>query len=145
MFRVNFIVENIFLLAIAFISGGMLVWPLVNKAKGGTQLDTLSATRLINDGAVVVDVRDTTEFSSGHLVNAKHIPVGEIDKRMGDIPSGKPVLVYCSEGNRSSKASAALKKAEENKYLPWQADCQLGNRLDYPLLNKLRKTSDEKN
>jgi rhodanese-related sulfurtransferase len=111
MFRVNFIVENIFLLAIAFISGGMLVWPLVNKAKGGTQLDTLSATRLINDGAVVVDVRDTTEFSSGHLVNAKHIPVGEIDKRMGDIPSGKPVLVYCSEGNRSSKASAALKKA----------------------------------
>jgi rhodanese-related sulfurtransferase len=111
MFRVNFIVENIFLLAIAFVSGGMLVWPLVNKAKGGTQLDTLSATRLINDGAVVVDVRDTTEFSAGHLVNAKHIPVGDIDKRMGDIPPGKPVLVYCSEGNRSSKASAALKKA----------------------------------
>jgi rhodanese-related sulfurtransferase len=108
---VNFIVENIFLIGIAFISGGMLVWPLVNKATGGPQLDTLAATRLMNDGAVVVDVREAEEFSAGHLTSAKHIPVGDIDKRISDIPTGKPVLVYCATGTRSGKAAAALKKA----------------------------------
>jgi rhodanese-related sulfurtransferase len=108
---VNFIVENIFLIGIAFISGGMLVWPLVNKATGGPQLDTLAATRLMNDGAVVVDVREAEEFSAGHLTSAKHIPVGDIDKRISDIPADKPVLVYCATGTRSGKAAAALKKA----------------------------------
>jgi rhodanese-related sulfurtransferase len=108
---VNFIVENIFLIGIAFISGGMLVWPLVNKVTGGPQLDTLAATRLMNDGAVVVDVREAEEFSAGHLTSAKHIPVGDIDKRISDIPSDKPVLVYCATGTRSGKAAAALKKA----------------------------------
>jgi rhodanese-related sulfurtransferase len=108
---VNFIVENIFLIAIAFVSGGMLVWPLVNKATGGPQLDTLAATRLMNDGAVVVDVREAEEFSAGHLTSAKHIPVADIDKRINDIPSDKPILVYCATGTRSGKAAAALKKA----------------------------------
>jgi rhodanese-related sulfurtransferase len=108
---VNFIVENIFLIGIALVSGGMLLWPLINKATGGPELDTLAATRLMNDGAVVVDVREAEEFSAGHLTSAKHIPVGDIDKRIGDIPSGKPVLVYCATGTRSGKAAAALKKA----------------------------------
>jgi rhodanese-related sulfurtransferase len=108
---VNFIVENIVLIAVALISGGMLLWPLINKATGGPELDTLAATRLMNDGAFVVDVRESAEFSAGHLTNAKHIPVGDIDKRIGDIPSGKPVLVYCATGTRSGKAASVLKKA----------------------------------
>ncbi len=107
----NFIVDNIVLILVAFVSGGMLVWPLINKASAGAQLDTLAATRLINDGATVVDVREPNEFSAGHLAGAKHIPVGDIDKRLADIPVGKAVLLYCDAGNKSGKASAALKKA----------------------------------
>jgi rhodanese-related sulfurtransferase len=108
---VNFIVENILLIVIAIVSGGMLLWPLINKATGGPELDTLAATRLMNDGAIVLDVREAAEFSAGHLANAKHIPVSEIDTRLSDITSGKPVLVYCATGTRSGKAAAALKKA----------------------------------
>jgi rhodanese-related sulfurtransferase len=108
---VNFIVENILLIVIAAVSGGMLLWPLINKATAGAQLDTLAATRLMNDGAVVVDVRDSAEFSAGHLTGAKHIPVSDIAQRMNDIPAGKPVLVYCATGTRSGKAASALKKA----------------------------------
>jgi rhodanese-related sulfurtransferase len=108
---VNFIVENVLLIVIAAVSGGMLLWPLINKATAGAQLDTLAATRLMNDGAVVVDVRDSAEFSAGHLTGAKHIPVGDIAQRISDIPAGKPVLVYCATGTRSGKAASALKKA----------------------------------
>jgi rhodanese-related sulfurtransferase len=65
----------------------------------------------MNDGAVVVDVREAEEFSAGHLTSAKHIPVADIDKRINDIPSDKPILVYCANGTSSGKAAAALKKA----------------------------------
>ncbi len=107
----SFIVENIVLIAVAFVSGGLLVWPLINKAKSGPQVDTLAATRLINDGASVIDVREQGEFSSGHLTNAKNIPVADIEKRLSEIPAGKPVLLYCATGSRSGQAASALKKA----------------------------------
>ena len=107
----NFIVENIVFIAVALVSGGMLLWPLLNQASAGPQVDTLAATRLINDGAVIVDVREAAEFSIGRLNNAKNIPVGEIEKRVSDIAAGKAVLVYCGSGQKSSKAAGLLKKA----------------------------------
>ena len=107
----NFIVENIIFIAVALVSGGMLLWPLLNKAAAGPQVDTLAATRLINDGAVIVDVREPAEYAAGRLNNATNIPVADMEKRAGDIASGKPVLVYCNGGQKSGKAAALLKKA----------------------------------
>ena len=52
----KFITENIFLIAIAFVSGAMLVWPLVRRGAGGPSVGTLEATMLINQkDAVVID------------------------------------------------------------------------------------------
>jgi rhodanese-related sulfurtransferase len=109
---VNFFTENIFLIIIAFVSGGMLLWPLINRQLAGASLGTLQATRLINDsGAVVLDVRGTDEFAAGHLPNSRNIPVGDLDKRLGELPAGKPVIVVCASGSRSAKAAATLRKA----------------------------------
>jgi rhodanese-related sulfurtransferase len=108
---VNFIAENIVLVAIAFVSGAMLLWPLVMRRTGGPTLDTLGATRLINDtGAVVLDVRRAAEFTAGHLPNARNIPFAELEQRVGELPAGKPVLVCCAAGNTSSRAAALLRR-----------------------------------
>ena len=108
----NFVTENIFLIAIAFLSGAMLLWPVVSRGMAGATLGTLQATRMMNDqGAVVVDVRPNTEFAAGHLPNAKNIPVDDIVKRIGELPAGKPVIVVCGSGNRAGKAAAALRAA----------------------------------
>jgi len=40
--------DNIFLIAVAFVSGAMLVWPLVRRGAGGPSVNTLEATQLIN-------------------------------------------------------------------------------------------------
>ncbi|HVL58554.1 MAG TPA: rhodanese-like domain-containing protein [Burkholderiaceae bacterium] len=107
----QFVTENIFLILVAFLSGGMLLWPLINRQLGGPSLSTLQATRLINDsGAVLLDVRDSAEFSNGHLPNAKNIPVPEIEKRAKELPAGKPVIVVCDTGSRAARAAAALRK-----------------------------------
>jgi rhodanese-related sulfurtransferase len=109
---VNFFTENIFLIIIAFASGAMLMWPLVNRQLAGATLDTLRATRLINDsGAVVLDVRGADEYASGHLPNSRNIPVGDLDKRMAELPANKPIIVVCASGSRAGRAAAALRKS----------------------------------
>jgi rhodanese-related sulfurtransferase len=110
-FAVKFLIDNFVLIAVAFASGAMLVWPLVQRQTSGPALDTLGATRLINDSnAIVLDVREPAEFAAGHMPNARNIPLGELDKRVGDLPQGKPVLVCCASGARSGKAISLLRK-----------------------------------
>lgn len=107
----KFLIDNIFLIAVAVLSGGALLWPALQRRAGGPALDTLGATRLINDNhAIVLDVREPAEFAAGHLPNARNIPLAELAARVGDLPQGKPVLVCCASGARSGRAAAVLKK-----------------------------------
>jgi rhodanese-related sulfurtransferase len=109
----KFITENIFLIAIAFVSGAMLVWPLVRRGAGGPSVDTLEATMLINQkDAVVIDVREPGEFAQSHILNARNVPLGELAARLKDLERfrEKPVIVSCATGNRSGSAAAILRK-----------------------------------
>jgi rhodanese-related sulfurtransferase len=109
----KFITENIFLIAIAFVSGAMLVWPLVRRGAGGPSVGTLEATMLINQkDAVVIDVREPGEFAQSHILNARNIPLGELTARIKELERFKerPVIVSCATGNRSGSAAALLRK-----------------------------------
>jgi rhodanese-related sulfurtransferase len=109
----KFITENIFLIAIAFVSGAMLVWPLVRRGVGGASVGTLEATMLINQkDAIVIDVREPAEFAQSHILNSRNVPLGEIEARLKDLErhKEKPVIVACATGNRSGSAAALLRK-----------------------------------
>jgi rhodanese-related sulfurtransferase len=107
---VQFLLDNIFLIAIAFISGGMLVWPFVRSRVAGPALSTLQATQLINGrNAVVVDVRTPEEFATGSLPGARNIPVDKFDQKMRDIKKDKPLIVVCASGSRAGRAAAQLR------------------------------------
>ena len=106
--------DNIFLIAVAFVSGAMLVWPLVRRGAGGRAVNTLEATQLINrQDALLLDVREQAEFAQSHILNARWLPLSQIEARAGDIGKfkDKPVIVYCATGNRSSAAATTLRKA----------------------------------
>lgn len=108
----DFIKNNIMLIAVAFVSGAMLLWPYLRRGTGGPWVTTLEATQLINrEDALVLDVRDPAEFAGGHMLGAKNIPVADIEKRAGEIEKQKsrPVIVLCNEGSRASKAAALLR------------------------------------
>ena len=106
-----FVTENIFLIAIALVSGTMLLWPaLAGRIGAASSLDVLGATRLINDrNPVVVDVRVEADFAQGHLLNAKNIPLDDLDKRSSEIPANRPVLLTCATGMSSGKAASKLR------------------------------------
>ena len=114
----KFVVDNIFLIAVAFASGAMLVWPLVRRGAGGPSVNTLEATQMINrQDALMLDVREQAEFAQSHVLNSRGLPLSQIEARVGDIEKfkDKPVIVYCATGNRSSAAAAALRKAGFSK------------------------------
>jgi rhodanese-related sulfurtransferase len=93
----------------------MLVWPLVQRRFSPMkELGTLGATHLVNQqDAVLVDVRETKEYDGGRLPKAVHIPLSQLDTRVGELAkhSGRPVIAYCATGMRSRSAGAALAKA----------------------------------
>lgn len=60
---------------------------------------------------IVLDVREQSEYDSGHIPDAVLLPVGTIDEdtAAAAIPEkDSVVLVYCRSGNRSKAASSAL-------------------------------------
>jgi rhodanese-related sulfurtransferase len=57
---------------------------------------------------VLVDVRTAGEFTGGHIPNAINIPLDQLSRRLGEIPSGKPVIVVCASGNRSRAGADIL-------------------------------------
>jgi rhodanese-related sulfurtransferase len=109
---VEFVRNNLLLVVVALVSGGMLLWPLFRRSAGGPWVNTAEATHLINrEDAVVVDVREPAEYGAGHILGAKSVPLS----RVGDAAElakrkEKPLIVYCDSGERASKALAVLKK-----------------------------------
>ncbi len=57
---------------------------------------------------ILLDVRTPEEFSEGHLEGALHIPVNELEGRLGELSKDKPIIVYCKSGGRSSTAADLL-------------------------------------
>lgn len=107
----EFIQNNILTIAIAVISGVMLIWPGLHRT--GKALNAHQTTTRINrEDAVVIDVRETDEFAAGHLPNARHIPAKDIITRIAELAElkEKPLIVVCTSGVRSGQVSAQLQK-----------------------------------
>jgi len=111
---VQFLQDNWMLVALAVVSAAMLTWSFIGgKLSGIEQADTLKATRLFNDDALVLDVREDKEFAAGHIPKAKHIPLGQLAGRLQELDKykSKPILITCRSGQRSARACGMLKKA----------------------------------
>lgn len=111
----TFVQNNWMLLLVMFLSGAMLVWPLVQRRfSSAKDIGTLNATHLINTkNALLLDVREPKEYEGGRLPNAVHIPLSQLDSRASELAkmTSRPVVAYCASGNRSRSAAGALERA----------------------------------
>ena len=109
----EFITKNIFLVLVALVSGGMLIWPFLRRGTGGPWVNTLEATQLINrSDALVIDLRAADEYAKGHILGAKNIPLADLERRRGELEKhkAKPVIMHCGNGNSSGAGVALLRK-----------------------------------
>lgn len=112
----QFLQDNIWTILIAFTSGGMLVWSFIgNRLRGIRDIDHIAATQFINHkNALVLDVREQSEYDAGHILNSKLIPLGKLSERLGELEKfrERPIVVVCRSGQRSASACAFLGKKE---------------------------------
>ena len=107
----KFLIDNWTLILVAATSGGLLLWPVLRGAAGGS-LTATGAVQLINrEKAVVIDVCEDHEFAAGHVSGAKHIPLGQLAKRLPEVVKNKdlPLIFVCQSGMRSRSASSIAK------------------------------------
>ena len=101
--------------ALAAVIGMIAFFEYQRLFSGIKQLSAMEATRLQNDeNAIFVDVREDSEFKNGHILGAKHVPISAFDKRLSELDKskGKPIIVYCANGSRASRAAGKLRKKE---------------------------------
>lgn len=76
-----------------------------------TTVDGPTAVRLVRDGAGLLDVRERSEWSTGHAPQAVHVPLGSIDTAPRRLTRDAPVVVMCASGMRSRTAAKRLRAA----------------------------------
>jgi rhodanese-related sulfurtransferase len=111
---VDFILNNIWLVAIAVVSGGMLLWPLLAQRGGGPAVSTLEATQLINrKDALVIDVRSSDDYARGHVLNARNVPAAQLPTRLDELQKlkSRPLILTCQNGTTASASCEVLRKA----------------------------------
>ena len=110
----QFLQNNIWTIFIALTSGMMLFWSFFgNRLRGIKEVDHTAALQLINHkDALVLDVREQNEYDSGHVLKSKHIPLGKLSERIGELEKfrERPIVVICRSGNRSGMACGLLGK-----------------------------------
>ena len=91
---------------------------LRRKASGLINIDPTAAITLMNNDAIVLDLRNAESFSRGHIVNAKNIPFDELDAQLDKIAGlkGKPIVAVCDVGGTSNKAVNSLRKPDSKVF-----------------------------
>ncbi len=86
---------------------------LRRKASGLVSVEPADAVGLINNEAMVLDLRNAESFSRGHIVNAKNIPFDEFDAKRDKVEKfkTKPIVTVCDSGITSKKCVDTLRKS----------------------------------
>ena len=110
----QFLQNNIWIIALTLTSGIMLFWSYFgNRLLGIKDVDHIAAMQLINHkNALILDVRQESEYAAGHVLNSKLIPVGKLKERIGELEKyrERPIVVVCRSGQRSASACGLLGK-----------------------------------
>ena len=85
---------------------------MIKEAILGTTVDFRA---LINEGAVVVDVRTKDEFRMGHAKKSINIPLHNLSNKLDQL-RGKTVILVCRSGARSGRATSFLKNNGIDSY-----------------------------
>ncbi len=110
----EFIGNHLVLSVLFFVILFLLIQNLFTEFKqGGSSIEASEATRLINrENAIMLDIRNTAEFSDGHIINSTNIPFSEFDNRTSDLEKLRehPVIICCKTGTSANLAVTALNK-----------------------------------
>ena len=104
--------------AIGYLKGGFNAWK--NSGKEVDTVQRLSADQFAKEYTtqpIIIDVRKKSEFESEHVINAKNIPLNELNARFFELPKDQPFIIHCAGGYRSMIAASILKSRGYNDFV----------------------------
>ena len=75
------------------------------------EVDVLTLNQLLQSEAppAILDVREPWEVEQGTIAGAMKIPLGELTRRVGELPRDRALVVFCHHGGRSAQATGWLR------------------------------------
>ena len=107
---INFLIEHFYFSVPLVII--LILFFISNSKKGGTKISCQSLISLSNqDQALIVDLRSSEDFNSGHITASINIPINDVSRRSNEIiNSTKSVVLVCETGSAATNAGETLKK-----------------------------------
>ena len=99
---------------VGYLEGGILAWHQSGRPLVATEqiaVDELSRRIAAGDARQVLDVRRPGEWKGGHIAEASHLPLHELEAQSGKLDKRSPVAIICASGFRSSIATSLLERA----------------------------------
>ena len=98
---------------IGTIEEGDALYHYIRKSGGDEEAEkpfeqTVKNEEILSRDGIILDVREAAEYAFGHVPNAKSIPLGELEERMGELDPDEEIYVICRTGRRSELAAHKL-------------------------------------
>ena len=122
----------------------VILFLLINSYVGGVvrgvnSVSPAEAVKMINhDNALVLDVREDSEYQDGHIINAMHVPLSQLNDKQAELDKHKnrPIIAACRSGHRSGQACTTLKKAGFENVYNLSGGIMGWKNANLPLVNK---------
>jgi len=114
----------------------VIAYEFSRARSGGQSVGPLDAVRLLNQGALMLDVRTTAEFDSGHVIDARHVPQDQLAQSAETLKKyrEKVVIACCESGMRSGAAARVLRTQGFTKVVNLRGGLQAWRAENLPLV-----------
>jgi len=114
----------------------VLAYEASRARSGGESVGPMDTVRLINQGAVLVDVRSQAEFDAGHIRDARHVPQEQIAGAAESLKKfkDKVIVACCESGTRSGAAARALRGQGFSKVVNLRGGLQAWRAENLPIV-----------
>jgi rhodanese-related sulfurtransferase len=109
----EFIGNHPFLVAGALVAAAAAIsYEIRERVHAFAALSAMQAVRLMNQGALVIDLRARESFVAGHIGDARHVPAAELESQAESLKKWRDrnVITYCDTGNSGAGAARTLAK-----------------------------------
>lgn len=91
----------------------VFMFELRRRGEGGAAIAPNEAIRLMNGGALLMDLRSANQFKDGHIAGARNLPGDQLaaDPAALEKFSGKTLILYCDSGTTTAAALRTLARA----------------------------------
>lgn len=116
----EFIANHLFLFSLLASITMLLLWNFFGDIR--SMVKQITPAEMVhfmnNDGAMIYDIRNQSDYEQGYILNAKNVPIDSLPNEidiMKKSATQNPVILYCNDGMKSKKESKLLISADINQ------------------------------